>query len=61
MPKWKEGATEFTVSLGKNKIKGYWVTVPKPIVNLLGEPDKVTFEVKGKKVEVKSALESKEV
>lgn len=55
MPKWKKDETEFTVSLGYNDVKGYWVTVPKPIVQILGEPDKITFEVKGKKVEVLSA------
>ncbi|MGI0079826.1 MAG: hypothetical protein ACRECH_09390 [Nitrososphaerales archaeon] len=54
MPKWKKDETEFTVSLGYNEVKGYWCTIPKPIVKLLGEPEKVTFEVKpSKKVEVK--------
>lgn len=59
MPKWKEGATEFTVSLGENKVKGYWVTVPKPIVELLGTPKRVTFLVKAKgKIEVESSKEN---
>ena len=53
MPKWKKGETEFTVSLGYNEVKGYWVTVPKPIVELLGTPDKITFEIKpSKKIEI---------
>ena len=52
MPKWKEGATEFTVSVEYHKVKGYSCTIPKPIVELLGEPKKLTFEVKGKKIEV---------
>jgi hypothetical protein len=59
MPKWKEGATEFTVSLGENKVKGYWVTVPKPIVEHLGIPEKITFLIKPKgKIEVEPAKEN---
>ena len=61
MPKWKEGATEFTVSLGENKVKGYWETVPKPIVELLGTPEKITFMVKSKgKIEVEPFTEESE-
>lgn len=56
MPKWKKDETEFTVSLGYNDVKGYWVTVPKPIVELLGEPEKITFEVKpSKRIEIIAA------
>jgi hypothetical protein len=56
MPKWKKDETEFTVSLGQNEVKGYWCTVPKPIVELLGEPQRITFEIKGnKKIEVTPA------
>ena len=54
MPKWKKDETEFTVSLGQNDVKGYWCTVPKPIVELLGEPEKLIFSVEGKKIEVKA-------
>lgn len=61
MPKWKKGETEFTVSLGYNDAKGYWVTVPKPIVEMLGEPRKITFEVRAdKRIEVLSASEFSE-
>ena len=60
MPKWKKGETEFSVSLGFDKKKGYWVTVPKPIVQLLGEPDKITFEIKGKKIEVSATSQNDE-
>lgn len=57
MPKWKKDETEFTVSLGQNDVKGYWCTIPKPIVELLGEPDKITFEItKNKKIEVKARM-----
>ena len=52
MPKWKKDETKFTVSLGQNDVKGYWCTVPKPIVELLGNPEKITFAItKGKHIE----------
>ena len=55
MPKWKKDETEFTVSLGQNDVKGYWCTVPKPIVELLGEPERITFEItKSHKIEIKT-------
>ncbi|MGI0069762.1 MAG: hypothetical protein ACREAN_05845, partial [Nitrosopumilaceae archaeon] len=57
MPKWKKSETEFTVSLGQNDVKGYWCTVPKPIVELLNEPKKLTFVItKGNKVEIKGRV-----
>ena len=54
MPKWKKDETQFTVSLGQNDVKGYWCTVPKPIVELLGEPESLTFEINKSKIEVKA-------
>jgi hypothetical protein len=61
MPKWKKDETEFTVSVNKHETRGYQVNIPKPIMELLGEPEKITFEVKpSKRVEVKSETQSKE-
>ena len=57
MPKWKKDATEFTVSLGFNEIKGYWCTIPKPVVEALGTPKRITFKLKGKKAEIESSTE----
>ncbi len=60
MPKWKKDETEFPVSVGFNEVKGYWVTVPKPIIEFLGKPDRITFLIKGKtKVEVIAGETSK--
>ena len=55
MPKWKEGATEFTVSVGYSENRGYACTIPKPVIDALGEPDRITFIIKGKRVEIESA------
>jgi len=55
MPKWKKDEREFTVAVNKHETRGYQVNVPKPIMETLGEPDKITFSIRGKnKVEVSS-------
>jgi len=52
LPKWKKDATEFTVGVNHNKTRGYQSSIPKPIMEILGNPDIITFIIKGKKVEV---------
>ena len=52
MPKWKEDAKEFTVSVNHNKSRGYQSSIPKPIMELLGDPEKVKFVVNGKNVTI---------
>ncbi|MGI0090425.1 MAG: hypothetical protein ACREBS_01825 [Nitrososphaerales archaeon] len=55
MPKWKDNATEFTVSVNSHPTRGYQCVIPKPVIEELGEPDKITFSIKGKgKVEVEA-------
>ena len=57
MPKWKEGATEFTVEVGYSENRGYACTIPKPVIEVLGEPERITFIIKGKRVEIESTEE----
>ncbi len=45
MPKWKKDAKEFTVSVNFNEARGYQSSIPKPVIDVLGEPDKVTFVI----------------
>lgn len=54
MPKWSKDATEFTVSVNYVDKRGYSSSIPKPIMTVLGEPDKIKFVLKGKKVELES-------
>jgi hypothetical protein len=54
MPKWKKDETEFTVAVNRHETRGYQANIPKPIMELLGEPQKITFQVKGKKIELSS-------
>ncbi|BDQ31545.1 hypothetical protein NZNM25_05420 [Nitrosopumilus zosterae] len=57
MPKWKEDAKEFTVSVNYNENRGYQSSIPKPIMDLLGDPEKVTFVIDGKIIKIKSSDE----
>ncbi len=54
MPKWKKGATEFRVSVNFHKTRGYQSSIPRPIMEALGEPEELAFIIKGKKVEVQA-------
>ena len=52
MPRWKEGSREFTVSVNSHETRGYQCIIPKPVIEVLGDPEKITFVIKGRKVEV---------
>jgi hypothetical protein len=49
LPKWKKDANQFTVSVNHNETRGYQSSIPKPVMETLGNPDKITFVVKPKK------------
>jgi hypothetical protein len=55
MPKWKADAKEFTVSVSYHETRGTLTTVPKPVVDHLSRPERITFVIRGRKVEVRSA------
>ncbi len=55
MPKWKKGAKEFTVSINYNDMRGYQSSIPKPIIDILGDPKKITFVINGKNVSLMPA------
>ena len=52
MPKWKKGAKEFTVGVNYNDKRGYQSSIPKPVIDALGHPEKIKFIIDGKKVEI---------
>ena len=54
MPKWKKDAKEFTVSVNFNENRGYQSSIPKPIIDALGDPDTITFVIQGKHVNIKT-------
>jgi len=49
MPKWKKDATAFTVSVNHNETRGYQSSIPKPVMDILGNPDRITFLIRPKK------------
>jgi hypothetical protein len=55
LPKWKKDATEFTVGVNYHPTRGAACSIPKPIVELLEKPNRITFTTKGKRVEVAAA------
>jgi hypothetical protein len=54
LPKWKKDATNFTVRVNYHPTRGIQVFLPKPIMELLGNPPSLTFVLKGKRIELKS-------
>ncbi len=55
MPKWKVDAKEFTVSVSYHETRGTLTTIPKPVVDHLGRPERVTFILRKGKVEIRTA------
>ena len=46
MTKWKKDAKEFTVGVNHNAVRGYQSSIPKPIIEYLKNPKKITFVIK---------------
>ena len=53
MPKWKKDEKEFTVGVTYHETRGCQSYIPKPIIEMLGEPDSITFTIHGKNIMVK--------
>ena len=52
MPKWNKDAKEFTVNVHHSDDKGTQIRIPKPILEKMNNPDKVTFVIDGKNVKI---------
>ncbi|MDG6908468.1 MAG: hypothetical protein JRN20_22080 [Nitrososphaerota archaeon] len=47
MVRWKEGSREFAVRVISHESRGYHtVTIPGPVMEALGEPERITFKIK---------------
>ncbi|HXG14577.1 MAG TPA: hypothetical protein VNK25_05560 [Candidatus Nitrosotenuis sp.] len=57
MPKWKQDETEFTVSVNYNIIRGYQSSIPKPVIDHLNNPKKITFVIGKNDVKVVPATD----
>ena len=54
LPKWKKDSKEFIVSVNYNQNRGYQSSIPKPIMDMLGSPHALKFEVSGKTIKITS-------
>jgi hypothetical protein len=53
MPKWKKDTKEFEVGVNYVEMRGYSSSIPKPIIEMLGNPDSIKFVItKGNKIEL---------
>lgn len=59
VPKWKKDATKFDVGVNYNEKRGYQSSIPKPVIDILGDPERIRFVVKGKKIELVSGDDEK--
>lgn len=57
IPKWKKDATSFTVGVNFNEVRGAQTSIPKPVMEKLGNPKKITFILTGKRVEIRAATD----
>ncbi len=58
MPKWKKDATKFLVSVSNDGNGSNVCRIPKPIVEKLGNPDRIKFVISGKGINVTSDLQT---
>jgi hypothetical protein len=45
MPKWKKDTKEFEVGVNYVENRGYSSSIPKPIIEMLGNPESIKFVV----------------
>ncbi|MCE2499133.1 MAG: hypothetical protein J4F28_09185 [Nitrosopumilaceae archaeon] len=45
MPRWAKDKNEFSVRLNHDERRGCIAIIPKPVVEMLGKPDSITFVV----------------
>jgi hypothetical protein len=45
MPKWKKDAKEFEVGVNYVDKRGYSSSIPKPVIEILGNPETIKFVV----------------
>ena len=48
MPKWKKDTKEFEVGVNYVENRGYSSSIPKPIIEMLGNPESIKFVINDK-------------
>lgn len=52
MTRWKKDTKEFSMSLSNDGSNGFMCRVPRPIVELLKNPNRIKFVIKGNRIVV---------
>ena len=53
MPRWKKNETEFTVRVNADRHVRV-CRIPKPVIEMLGDPDSITFHMSGNGIAVRA-------
>ncbi|MDN5847779.1 MAG: hypothetical protein L0H53_16060 [Candidatus Nitrosocosmicus sp.] len=56
MPKWKNDAKEFEVGINYVEGRGYSSSIPKPIIEKLGNPKRLKFVVNDNDIKLQGIL-----
>jgi hypothetical protein len=54
MQKWKKDQNEFTVSVTFHEHRGYQTYLPRPIMEMLGNPKAIKFLIKSRRIDVEA-------
>lgn len=54
MGRWKRGETEYTVNLNYDERRGCIAIIPKPILEELAHPGRITFRLSGRGILVEA-------
>jgi hypothetical protein len=52
MPKWKKDQIEFPVTVSSHETRGFQAYIPKPLMEILGNPKSIKFVIHGKEIHV---------
>ena len=55
MTKWQQDADEFTVSVTYHETRGCQGYLPKPIMEMLGRPSRITYKIVRGRIEMTAA------
>lgn len=54
MAKWKKDQKQFSVGVFYNERRGSMVNIPKPVLEELGTPNEIIFEIKKNKISIEA-------
>lgn len=52
VPKWKKDQMEFPVTVSSHETRGFQAYIPKPLMEMLGNPKSIKFVIHGSEIHV---------